>query len=158
MNKEYFENVLPTCIITIQTSPKAYGHFTLYEAWGDKMKRGYHEINIGAESLDRPVANTIATLIHEMVHFYCFENGIKDVSRGCMSPFRFSGQKIGAKTRMNRRDTCKYELMLPPTNSMRRRRHWEIASQEQNADEQRYKKFRYRRRWKIAPVLLLRSG
>ena len=39
------------------------------------------EINLGAESLHRPVENTIATLIHEMVHYYCHINGIKDTSR-----------------------------------------------------------------------------
>ena len=29
LNKEYFEDALPMPIITIQTSPKAYGHFTV---------------------------------------------------------------------------------------------------------------------------------
>ena len=83
LNKEYFENALPKPIITVQTSPKAYGHFTTSEVWKDgQRKRAYHEINIGAESLDRPIANTIATLVHEMVHFYCQVNDIQDTSRG----------------------------------------------------------------------------
>lgn len=81
LNKEYFEGALPKTIITIQSSPRAYGHFTMYDAWKDKSK-GYKEINIGAESLDRPIANTIATLVHEMVHLFCFINDIKDTSRG----------------------------------------------------------------------------
>lgn len=83
LNKEFFENALPKPIITIQTSPKAYGHFTVSEVWADKARKtNAHEINLGAESLDRPIASTIATLIHEMVHYYCHINGIQDTSRG----------------------------------------------------------------------------
>lgn len=83
LNKEYFEDALPMPIITIQTSPKAYGHFTVNEVWMDRQKKlKSHEINLGAEALDRPIANTIATLVHEMVHYYCHLNGIQDTSRG----------------------------------------------------------------------------
>ena len=72
LNKEYFESALPKPIITIQTSPKAYGHFTTKEVWTDHQRKTQaHEINIGAEALDRPIAKTIATLVHEMVHYYC---------------------------------------------------------------------------------------
>lgn len=39
------------------------------------------EINIGAESLQRTVPEIIATLRHEMVHYYCCVNNIKDTSR-----------------------------------------------------------------------------
>ncbi len=83
LNKEYFESSLSRPIITIQTSPKAYGHFTTAEVWrNDVSKKTYHEINLSAESLNRPIANTIATLIHEMVHYYCKVNDIQDTSRG----------------------------------------------------------------------------
>lgn len=83
LNKEYFENALPMPILTIQTSPKAYGHFTANEVWTDRQKKTKsHEINLGAEALDRPIANTIATLVHEMVHYYCHLNDIQDTSRG----------------------------------------------------------------------------
>ena len=83
LNKEYFEGALTRPIITIQTSPRAYGHFTPSEVWQDgQRKKQYHEINIAAESLDRPIANTIATLVHEMIHYYCNEQNIQDTSRG----------------------------------------------------------------------------
>ncbi len=83
LNKEYFESSLSRPIITIQTSPKAYGHFTTAEVWrNDVSQKTYHEINLSAESLNRPIANTIATLIHEMVHYYCKVNDIQDTSRG----------------------------------------------------------------------------
>jgi hypothetical protein len=70
LNDRYFENELPTCIITIQSTPKAYGHFTLFDAW-HVNEEGFKEINIGAGTLDRPIENVAATLLHEMVHYYC---------------------------------------------------------------------------------------
>lgn len=82
LNKRYFESALSKSVITIQASPNTYGHFTCYEAWQEEGGRGYYEINISAESLTRPLEATIATLIHEMVHQYCFMHGIQDTSRG----------------------------------------------------------------------------
>lgn len=99
LNREYFESALSRPIITIQTSPRAYGHFTSSEVWrDDKRKQAYHEINIAAESLDRPIANTIATLVHEMVHYYCQVNNIQDTSRGGTyhnKRFKEEGKKRG---------------------------------------------------------------
>lgn len=82
LNEEYFENTLAKCAITIQSSPKAYGHFTTKEVWQGGEETARHEINLGAENLNRPLVNTLATLLHEMVHFFCHVNAIKDVSRG----------------------------------------------------------------------------
>lgn len=80
LNKQYFESALPKAIITIQSRPGCYGHFTCFDAWSDPAKK-YKEINISAETLNRPISNTIATLLHEMVHFYCYLNKIQDTSR-----------------------------------------------------------------------------
>ncbi|MBE6695312.1 MAG: SprT family zinc-dependent metalloprotease [Ruminococcaceae bacterium] len=79
-NKKYFEGALPQVAITIQASPKAYGHFTVNKVW-EISEEHTHEINIGAENLNRPIEETIGTLIHEMVHLYCHENNIQDTSR-----------------------------------------------------------------------------
>lgn len=80
LNEHYFSGILPPVVITIQSSPKSYGHYTKFDAWqGDK---GYREINLGAENLDRPIQCVIATLIHEMVHHFCDLQGIQDCSRG----------------------------------------------------------------------------
>lgn len=81
LNRRYFDGELPNVVVTIQSSPKTYGHYTKYDAWANKQQ-GYREINISAENLARPIENVIATLIHEMVHHYCDLNGIKDTSRG----------------------------------------------------------------------------
>ena len=82
LNQKYFGGELPPVVITIQSSPKAYGHYTVNEIWFNDVNKGFKEINLGAETLDRPVEFTISTLLHEMVHHYCAVNNIKDTSRG----------------------------------------------------------------------------
>lgn len=81
LNQEYFGGSLSPVIITVQSSPKAYGHYTTWDAWAEEQQ-GYREINIGAETLDREVSEVLATLLHEMSHHYCAMSGIKDTSRG----------------------------------------------------------------------------
>ena len=80
LNVRFFQGTLPPVVITIQSSPKAYGHYTTWDAWHEG-KEGYREINIGAETLDRPVSEIMSTMTHEMVHHYCAVNNIKDTSR-----------------------------------------------------------------------------
>ena len=68
--------------ITIQSTPKAYGHFSLREdTWVSKLG-GTHEINIGAGTLSRPIEEVAATLLHEMVHYHNYLHGVQDCSRG----------------------------------------------------------------------------
>ena len=82
LNEEFFESELSRPTITIQSTPKAYGHFSLREdTWVSKLG-GTHEINIGAGTLSRPIEEVVATLLHEMVHYYNHVNGIQDCSRG----------------------------------------------------------------------------
>ena len=82
LNAEFFENALSRPTITIQSTPKAFGHFSLREdTWISKVG-GTHEINIGAGTLARPIEEVAATLLHEMVHYYNYEQGIQDCSRG----------------------------------------------------------------------------
>ncbi len=82
LNAEFFENALSRPTITIQSTPRAYGHFSLREdTWVSKLG-GTHEINIGAGTLARPIEEVAATLLHEMVHYFNYENGVQDCSRG----------------------------------------------------------------------------
>ena len=82
LNETYFESALSRPTITIQSTPKAYGHFSLREdTWVSKLG-GTHEINIGAGTLSRDIEWVVATLLHEMVHYYNHINGIQDCSRG----------------------------------------------------------------------------
>lgn len=70
-------NALPKPVITVQSTPKAYGHCSTKKIWKSEND-GQYEINIGAEFLNRPSANTAATMCHEMVHLYCLVNEIQD--------------------------------------------------------------------------------
>ena len=82
LNEEFFESELSRPTITIQSTPKAYGHFSLREDTWVSTLGTTHEINIGAGTLARPIEEVAATLLHEMVHYYNHMNGIQDCSRG----------------------------------------------------------------------------
>ena len=67
LNEYFYDGQLIRPVITIQSTPRAYRHYTLYDAWSVKGE-GYREINMGAGTLDRPIEYTVATLLHEMAH------------------------------------------------------------------------------------------
>lgn len=69
LNADFFSGELETPVITIQSTPRAYGHYSTYDAWNVKGE-GRREINIGAGTLDRPIEYTAATMLHEMCHMY----------------------------------------------------------------------------------------
>lgn len=82
LNNKFFQGQLPPVIITIQSSPRAYGHYTTWDAWHEG-EEGYREINLGAETLSQPIENLMAVMIHEMTHHYCAViSNQKDTSRG----------------------------------------------------------------------------
>lgn len=81
LNEVYFGSALPPLVITIMNSKGAYGHFTVGKVWRAEAEH-LHEINISAEHLYRPIENIMATLQHEMVHYYCQLNDIADTSKG----------------------------------------------------------------------------
>lgn len=100
LNENYFDGKLPKVVITIQSSVKAYGHFSS-DRWKNKAEENeiipdkevevakdkkeiikYHEINIAAEHLKRNIYYLCATVQHEMIHLYCHINDIKDTSNG----------------------------------------------------------------------------
>lgn len=100
MNADFFEGKLPTPIITVQSSPRSYGHCTVAKVWKKKDGETY-ELNIAAEVLNYPIEETLDTMAHEMVHLYCRENGIKEVSRGGTyhnKKFKELAEKIGLDT------------------------------------------------------------
>jgi SprT-like family len=67
-------------IITIQSSPKTYGHFTASPVWKAE-EESYHDINHSAEHLDRAFENIEATIAHEMCHLYAKIKRIADTSK-----------------------------------------------------------------------------
>lgn len=81
LNTDFFNGELPVPIITVQSKPGTYGHSSVAKVWKRPDDNAY-ELNIAAEVLNYPIEETLDTMIHEMVHLYCRENTIKEVSRG----------------------------------------------------------------------------
>lgn len=82
LNTRYFGGTIEEPVITIQSTPRAYGHVTVSRTWrkgNDELRR---ELNIAAGTLDRPIEEIVATLLHEMVHLMNLQNGVQDCSRG----------------------------------------------------------------------------
>lgn len=82
LNADWFDNELETPIITIQSTPKAYGHVTTSDSAWTVKNEGKRELNIGAGTLYRDIDCTVATMLHEMCHIYDLQHGIADCSRG----------------------------------------------------------------------------
>ena len=81
LNNAFFEGeLLPDVIITLKCTKGAYGHFTTGQVWRVDESTHKHEINISSATLDRPILQTAATLLHEMVHFSAIINNIRDTS------------------------------------------------------------------------------
>jgi SprT-like family len=83
INETYFDNALEDVIISVHTSTKknVLGWFTPAKIW-DAGDRELHEINLVSENLRRGKMQILQTLMHEMIHLYNHQNGIKDTSRG----------------------------------------------------------------------------
>ena len=99
LNEDFFNGQLEMPIITIQSTPRAYGHYSVAPIWTVNGEETKHEINIGAGTLDREIEYTVATLLHEMCHMY---NDtvlkVQDCSRGGMyhnKEFKKTAESVG---------------------------------------------------------------
>lgn len=79
LNAHFFANELPEVVISLKKTIGAYGHFTCDKVWQAGDARRY-EINLNSATLNRPIEETCATLLHEMCHLYAAEHNIKDTS------------------------------------------------------------------------------
>lgn len=84
-NKTYFDGVLPTPAITIQSNGHqrlSMGWCSVVPVWGtqDGTLQMY-ELNLSAEFMDQDFYETMDTVLHEMVHLYHLHAGIQDTSR-----------------------------------------------------------------------------
>lgn len=83
LNHSFFNDQLEMPVITVQSTPRAYGHVSVETIWtvhGEEKKR---ELNIGAGTLDRDIEFTVGTVLHEMCHLANLELlNIQDCSRG----------------------------------------------------------------------------
>lgn len=81
LNTDFFGGELPVPIITVQSKPGTYGHCSVAKVW-QRPDGGAYELNIAAEVLNYPIEETLDTMLHEMVHLFCRQHGIQEVSRG----------------------------------------------------------------------------
>ena len=68
-------------LVTIQSKGKhhAYGWITTQKSWTDGNGEDLaYELNIAAETLARPVADTFNTIVHEMCHLVNIQRGVPD--------------------------------------------------------------------------------
>lgn len=79
INADLFNGELQPVTITVQSTPRAYGHVVLGDAWSVKGE-GSKELNIGAGTLDRPIEDVVATIVHECCHLLNHQNNIGDCS------------------------------------------------------------------------------
>ena len=98
LNQDKFEGKQVTPVITIQSTPRAYGHVTVDKVWKNAFVGEQYELNIGAGTLNRPIENVVSTMLHEMVHLYHLMHDIKDCSRGCTyhnKKFKEKAESVG---------------------------------------------------------------
>lgn len=84
INEKFFNSELSKIVITLSEEGRrsTYGWFTVQQVWQDAEEVRYHEINICPEYLNRPINEVCGTLLHEMVHLKCSQDGIQDCSNG----------------------------------------------------------------------------
>lgn len=80
LNAKYFGGKLEEPVITLQDTPRAYGHVTCNKTW-TAGTTNRHELNIATRTLHRPIENVTATMLHEMVHLWNMQQGVQDCSR-----------------------------------------------------------------------------
>ena len=97
LNTRFFDGKLPEPVITLKKTPGAYGHITCGKTWTAGTEQR-HEINISTATLDRPIEETTATLLHEMCHLYNMVNGIKMCIRDRWEGFANMDIKYDART------------------------------------------------------------
>ena len=96
LNGLYFEGALSRPVITVQSTPRAYGHCSTKKIWNSGTEgegESYYEINIGAEYLNRASANTAATMLHEMIPLYCRENELEETCQNSRYHNKFFKQE-----------------------------------------------------------------
>lgn len=82
LNERFFDNLLEMPVITVIPSSRSYAHYTPYDSW-NTSKGAKRELNLASGTLDRPLENILASLLHEMCHQWNDQIlNVADCSRG----------------------------------------------------------------------------
>ena len=71
LNEHYFESALVRPTITIQSTPRAYGHFSTRDDTWVSVTGNSNEINIGAGTLARPIEDRRCFYVTEISENLC---------------------------------------------------------------------------------------
>lgn len=82
LNERFYNGLCPVPCITVNegTTMHAYGWATVAEVWHEGENSAC-ELNISGDYLNRPFADVVTTLMHEMVHLENNRLGVKDTTR-----------------------------------------------------------------------------
>ncbi len=110
LNVEKFDGVLPEPIITIQFVKNTFGHFTTKKIWKNKNldinseDDSFYEININPNGFLRSPEEIVATLLHEMVHYYNQIQNINDCNGNVHNKkFKTLAENVGLKVEKNKK-------------------------------------------------------
>jgi hypothetical protein len=82
LNADFFDGALEMPVITVTPSSRSYAHYTTWNAWETKQG-GKREINVASGTLNRPLEDIAASLLHEMCHMLNDTIlNVQDTSRG----------------------------------------------------------------------------
>lgn len=113
LNNDKFGGELEEPIITIQSTPKAYGHVTCSRIWKSKDSEKF-ELNLGAGTIGRPIENVVSTILHEMVHIYNLMHGIKDCSnQGKYHNTKFRDKAVSVGLIIEKHDVYGWTITSP---------------------------------------------
>lgn len=68
-NRELFNGDLPPCMLNFSRRARSRGFF-VNNIWTEGDDATTHEISLNPDCLDRPAADSISTLVHEMAHLW----------------------------------------------------------------------------------------
>ena len=99
--EKLFNDEIKPCAITIQSKGRknAYAWCSTDERWQNgKPESAVQEINFSAEHLNRPIKDMFETMIHELVHAWNSQHGIRDFSgQRHNKKFKTKCEKVGLK-------------------------------------------------------------
>lgn len=123
LNERIFHNQLPLPAILVQNqgtrTRNILGWCTVDKIWADEKRTiQMYELNITAEFLNRPLAEVMATMLHEMVHLYCSVADIKDTSRSGgyhNKRFKAEAERFGFEVTFDKKNGWEHTALLPQT-------------------------------------------